>query len=923
MRPINLTISAFGPYAGRMTLDMNRLGERGLYLITGDTGAGKTTIFDAITFALYGEASGDQRQSDMLRSKYAAPDMPTEVELTFLYGGQSYTVRRNPEYLRPAKKGSGMTMQRAEAQLTYPDGRILTKTKAVTAAIEELLGLNRSQFTQIAMIAQGDFLKLLLASTEDRLDIFRKILKTELYQNLQQRLSRQSSELRQQCDQARGSIGQYVEGLSCEKDGEFYDRLENAKNGEVPLADIIELVDEMTNSDRTGKELLDSRISAVNAEIEQLNLAIGQGIEQEKTEAALTQAKMDLKEAEQTYEEALRVYNEEKDREPARVQLREKIALEENGLKQYDALEQAQAAYRETETGLLQASQQIEIQLEILEKLKSELDDLKEEQLKLQDAGRQTAVLEGKLAQARERSDALEDLETALAAWNSLQTQWEQAKQAYLAASQKDDVLRQNYERLNRAFLDEQAGILAEDLTDGQPCPVCGSTEHPMPAAKPAAAPTEAELESAKKASEEAAADVSRRSAEAGRFDGQVKARREEVETKAGRLFEHWEPDSLNSQLENARAQIKNEVKQLAKQIKQARSDEERKEKLDQMIPEKEAAKLSADSALHEMEKSVAALKSEAAEKDLRITAMAKELAYDCRDKAEAHLQQLRDQEALGRKAFDRAGEIYAVSKEKRDALAGQVKSLSTQMNEQPAVDVTAKTAQKKALDDERRKLQDRSAAYAARISSNDFALEKIKGQSAHLDQLEKRWSWVKALADTANGNLAGKEKIRLETYVQMRYFDRIIARANTRFMIMSGGQYELTRRIEAENNRSQSGLELDVIDHYNGSRRSVRTLSGGESFKASLSLALGLSDEIQSSAGGIRLDTMFVDEGFGSLDEESLQQAVRALSDLSEGNRLVGIISHVGELKERIGRQIVVTKEHAAGSRAAIICEA
>ena len=212
--------------------------------------------------------------------------------------------------------------------------------------------------------------------------------------------------------------------------------------------------------------------------------------------------------------------------------------------------------------------------------------------------------------------------------------------------------------------------------------------------------------------------------------------------------------------------------------------------------------------------------------------------------------------------------------------------------------------------------------AISARIGSNSAALEKIRSQAENLAEISEKWGWVKVLSNTANGNLGGKEKIMLETYVQMRYFDLVIQRANRRLMVMSDGQYELKRRNEAENNRSQSGLELDVIDHYNGSQRSVRTLSGGESFKASLCLALGLSDEIQSSAGGIRLDTMFVDEGFGSLDDESLQQAIKVLSGLSEGNKLVGIISHVGELKERIEKQIVVTKDRAGGSRAEMNCD-
>ncbi len=922
MRPITLTFSAFGPYAGRTTLDMERLGSQGLYLITGDTGAGKTTIFDAITFALYGEASGDQRQSDMLRSKYAAADTPTEVELTFAYGGQNYTVRRNPEYERPAKRGGGTTLQRAEAQLTCPDGRILTKTKAVTTAIEELLGLTRSQFTQIAMIAQGDFLKLLLASTEDRLDIFRKILRTELYQSLQKRLARRSAELRQQWEQTGDSIAQYVEGLTCDAEGKFAESLELAKDSKIPLADIIDLVDQILISDREQKAEIDGRLSALDGQIGDLNLAIGKGQERKKTERALEQAEEDLAEAERSYEEALALYNAEKEREAERALLREKIALEEKELNQYDALEQARKTYDETARRLKEALEAVEKQGRSLETSKSDFNDLKEELSGLQDAGRQAALLENRLEQLEGRKKALSAAEADLADWTLLRSQCEQAKEAYLRASLENDRLRSQYETLNRAFLDEQAGILAETLEAGQPCPVCGSTEHPVPAAKPETAPTEEALEAAKQASDEAAAEMSRRSAEAGSFDGQTKAKREELENKADQLFDQWKTERLAEQLQDATEKAEEEKDRLDAQLRKALEDAERRKALERLIPEKERETSEAEAALHRQEKAAAALQSEAAERLRRADAMAADLAYDSKDAAESHLMSLREREKAGQKAFERASEAYGTGKEARDALRGQVESLRGQLDGMTETDVAEKTAKKEQLEEERRALQDRRTACAARVSANGFALGKLREQSENLQQLEHQWSWVKALSDTANGNLSGKEKIKLETYVQMRYFDRIIARANTRFMVMSGGQYELKRREAAENNRSQSGLELDVIDHYNGSRRSVRTLSGGESFKASLSLALGLSDEIQSSAGGIRLDSMFVDEGFGSLDEESLQQAIRALADLSEGSRLVGIISHVGELKERIQKQIVVTKDKSAGSRVEIRCE-
>ena len=267
-----------------------------------------------------------------------------------------------------------------------------------------------------------------------------------------------------------------------------------------------------------------------------------------------------------------------------------------------------------------------------------------------------------------------------------------------------------------------------------------------------------------------------------------------------------------------------------------------------------------------------------------------------------------------------RAEEAFNASDKRIGELRAAIEGLEEQLAEKIELDKEAGLRQKSELTEERKEADRKSKTLSARLSANRAALTNIRDKSAELDGLEKRYTWLRALSNTAAGSIAGKEKIMLETYIQMTFFDRIIARANTRFMIMSGGQYELKRRREAENKVNQSGLDLDVIDHYNGTERSVKTLSGGESFMASLSLALGLSDEIQSSAGGVRLDTMFVDEGFGSLDEESLDQAMKALSGLAEGNRLVGIISHVAELKNRIDRQIVVTKEQTGGSRAEII---
>lgn len=282
MKPLTLTISAFGPYAGIQTIDMTKLGERGLYLITGDTGAGKTTIFDAITFALYGEASGDNREADMFRSKYAAPETPTFVEMEFLYRGEMYCVRRNPEYLRPAKRGDGMTAEKADAALTYPDGRIVTKSKEVTRAVTELTGLERNQFTQIAMIAQGDFLKLLFAKTEERSKIFREIFDTKLYQTLQERLKAESGKLRGQYEDLEKSIRQYAGQIQkTPKDAEAEQPLTAEEN--------LRLLARLTEEDGKQEEALAEALAKTEEELEQRSRGIGRAEAAEQMRRELEQ----------------------------------------------------------------------------------------------------------------------------------------------------------------------------------------------------------------------------------------------------------------------------------------------------------------------------------------------------------------------------------------------------------------------------------------------------------------------------------------------------------------------------------------------------------------------------------------------------------------------------------------------------------
>ena len=427
-------------------------------------------------------------------------------------------------------------------------------------------------------------------------------------------------------------------------------------------------------------------------------------------------------------------------------------------------------------------------------------------------------------------------------------------------------------------------------------------------------------MKQAADAAMELAASASKR---AGELGGVVRAKEEglsQLQKEFGAELADDARDDLSEKVNGLILDCEKEEAALGESIRITEKEISRKRELDDLIPKKEAQGKEAEKQIQSLTERIAVMKTKIEENEKQIQLIATRLAFESKEKAE---QQVRELKARIYGAQER---LVAAEKNYRDCenvlseLRGKIAQLQDAVKEQPTVSGEELKARKSAVTEEKSAVLTKQKEVHLRLETNRRVLANISEKSAALSALETKWSWVKALSNTANGNLPGKEKIMLETYIQMAYFDRIIRHANIRFMVMSGGQYELKRRDEAANNRSQSGLELDVIDHYNGSVRSVKTLSGGEAFKASLSLALGLSDEIRSSANGIRLDTMFVDEGFGSLDEESLQQAIRALASLADGNRLVGIISHVGELKQRIDKQIVVTKDKTGGSRAEIV---
>ena len=920
MRPIVMEMSAFGPYAGRTSVDFEKLGSRGLYLITGDTGAGKTTIFDALTFALFGEASGTVRDKSMLRSKYASPDTPTEVKLTFRYGGKRYTVRRNPEYERPARRGAGMTTQKAEAELIYPDGRVVTKVNEVDSSIREILGIDRKQFAQIAMIAQGDFRKLLLAETKERQEIFREIFQTKYYQLFQEKLKASASEIDKAANDTRKSIRQYISGAECGEDDVALPELKKAKEGQLPVADVVELLLLLLEKDRSALEQVEKEAAELERQLSEVNAALGRTAELEKARMGLEAAEREEKTALEACAQCEAACADAPARRAEADQLGMAAAAIETLLPDYEAREQKKADLAALRSQLSEKTSAHMISCKELADKTAELGSLQEEYRSLERAGEDRERLEREKESAEKRRAELERFNTMVTDLEEWTADLATKQDNYLQAQKTADASGDEYEHMHRAFLAEQAGVLAQGLLAGEPCPVCGSREHPDPAQLSAQAPTESELKAAKKRSDTARRAAEKASQDAAQARGKAQAAEKELVRRGSALFDGIERAEWAGE---ARAQYgaqQSKILLLAGEIAAEQNKLNRKKELGELIPQKQSEKDLLDKKTREQAAQLAALQAQEAEYARQIEACAEKLRFQDKSAAVLEKQRLekeKQQLELGMETADKA------LRESQTALAeakGKVRQLREQLEgvEIPDRGILEKKASE--IKDRKSVTTGESKKLTTRLVNNQSALDNIRTQSDALDALEKQLSWVRALSNTANGTVQGKEKIMLETFVQMSFFDRIVGRANTRLMIMTSGQYELKRRAAAGDLRSQSGLELDVIDHYNGTLRSVKTLSGGESFMAALSLALGLSDEIQSSAGGIRLDTMFVDEGFGSLDEKSLMQALQALYGLAESDRLVGIISHVSELKEKIDRQIVVTKEKSGGSRVSII---
>lgn len=920
MRPLTLTVSAFGPYAGTTTFDFRKLGTGGIYLITGDTGAGKTTIFDAITYALYGDPSGNHREVSMLRSKYADSSTPTEVELVFSYRDKEYKVKRNPEYEREAKRGGGVTKQIANAELTYPDGRVVTRIKDVNNAVKEIIGIDCNQFCQIAMIAQGEFQKLLLAPTDKRMEIFRHIFKTERYAKLQEQLKRATGALSDEYSTIKRSLSQYVDGIVCDEDNTDFLEVEKAKSGDLTVEDTIALLVKLIENDEKEETRIANQSDQNQQELDKVKARI----DKEKDVLA-AKADLDKNEAETIQEKEhqtglLERFEAERERQAEVEIFRNKAAKTQALLPDYDELTIKRTALTKNNTWIADNTAGATETEQRIQELTDEIAAFAEESKTLATVGEEKIRLQNGKSKLTDEAHQLRELEKHIADLDQASHAYDIALADYTKKSRTADELECQLKLLNTAYLNAQAGILADTLLENQPCPVCGSTAHPHKAIKPDDVPSQEQLESLQSGVDEANRAVNEARSKAGSLHGVLDAKTESVTAEIKELLGDYSveeaPPILHDMLLDTEAKTDN----LEQQLALLEGKISRKMLLDELLPKKSEECDAAKQRLLEITDTIKTKKAENAALEKRINELKEKLVFESKEVAEMEIRKLSQLAEDIVSAYEQAQKRLSDNKEKVVSLASAKEEILKRIGTGTEVNMEQEAERQAVLEEQQKEWMQKAKTIHSRLDANRRALMNIQSQFNSLADVEKKYTWVKALSNTANGQLTGKEKVMLETYIQMNYFDRIIKRANTRLMIMTDGQYDLVRRKEALSKSGQSGLDLDVIDHYNGTHRSVKTLSGGESFKASLALALGLADEIQSSAGGIKLDTMFVDEGFGSLDEESLAAAMKALTSLAEGDRLVGIISHVGELKQRIDKQIIVTKDKSGGSKAEIV---
>lgn len=1045
MRPIKLTMTAFGPYAGEEVIDFTRLGGRNIFLITGPTGAGKTTVFDGISYAVFGSASGSDRDGENLRSHFAKDEILTRVELEFELRGRRYHIKRIPKQNKRKARGEGMTEQKADAELRLMsrdrpgEYETVSGISRVNEKIGEILGISYEQFRQIIMIPQGEFRRLITEESSEREKILQRIFGTEGFKRVQDRLWDMEKALRNKSASLEERISENVRGVDPGENEELRLQLENgsietvqkgiglfieedirreselavsidrvqgdvvAKNNEIAMRSEDNRKFQNRDTALTRRAELEARkgeYAQKERNLEKARKALALAPLEDNLnakEASLNTKKAEAETAEKALEAAKKAallcedeYEKQKLREPVRTALQQDIGRLESLRIKVSALDERNRSIKALRVEEKVLEEKVK-SLKVLIQGNKEASVKLTEELKLsREAKDRYFELNSRLDSREKAAKALQALDEANGRLTEIRNRCVKQKEEVKSAKQHLDQTFAEVSALQDLFLRGQAGFLAGTLREGGPCPVCGSREHPAPAVKLEGAPDRESLDAANGRNLKAQEEYNRKNQEYSNSLGEGKAQKEIVDKLREGLEDKYraeaqglEKEELTVYAEEQLSLLQAEAKELRLELAKAEKLKEKESPLNQDLEtkngetekaQKEAedasallgnvkSKLAAESSLLESvraELPAAADSLESLEKLIKAAreeaeAIGKALEAAEKRSKEAHIEQGKavtalkaagDNFAAAKEELAQAGlrfeaELKAAGfadaegyragkltpqqiaglaediKEYSGSLAAAAEALIKAEQETEGLkmtDVEALRGQLKALEASKQALTEEKEKLHARIVLNSTQLSSIKKSRKDLDLVEEEYKVTGKLAKIANGNNA--EKITFERYVLAAFFDDIIHAANMRLTRMTGSRYEMCRKTDRSKGNAQSGLEIEVLDNYTGRTRHIKTLSGGESFKASLSLALGLADVVQSYAGGISLDTMFVDEGFGTLDPESLDAAIQSLVELQSTGRLVGIISHVPELKERIDARLEITPGRE-GSRA------
>lgn len=878
MKPLKIKISAFGPYKNCIDIDFEKLGESGIFLITGDTGAGKTTIFDSISFALFGEVSGSNRPVPSVRSDFADNDTETFVELEFTHKNKKYKIRRNPAYERTKKRGEGTTKTSADASLEYDD-KVISGTKNVDIKIEEILGINSKQFKQISMLAQGEFLKILFAESKDRTEIFRRIFDTDIYNQIARRLADKTRIAKAELEQLKDYFAINSSNIVW-KDG--IQSVQPKDVNELFIQEILEKLQQeiKVNSEQFGKcQEQISKQSDENSKMEKeitaqkdKNDKIDRCQKLQEEQKVLQEKQEDIKQKEILIQKSQEIINKILPKEDKKKELEKEISQKQKVLQ--DISEKIELGKKKEE----KFKQILEL-IEIIKVQFQKYSELKDGKTELEDKIKKLQVI---IKEQENKKIASENAQKLEAEWEKLST----------------EVLEKEKE-----FFREQAGILAEKLKENEPCPVCGSLHHPNLAIKSTSVLTKEELDNLKEKEEKSRKILTDATNKVTEINSKIETLIKEFGEKPDVELYNKKYAEISEKLEKAYNQLNDNYKKIMLKDIVIESFEYDifKEKITNKISKEREEFLKLQTQQEENKKQIDELlqKKEKAQNDYQNTL--KELGFENEEQYKKSVLNNLQIEIFS-KEIEKYKTDVTINATKLEEIQKEIKGFEK-------VDLTAKIQEFNNKKQELENMRKQQMEYHRIFENNNRILVDLQTNSKKLDSKIKEFTMVEDLSKIANGTVYGKRRIEFEQFVQASYFDMVIIEANKRLLKMTDNRFLLVRKESSERVSDKIGLELEVIDNYNGKRRDVKSLSGGEAFKAALSLALGLSDVIQSYSGGIVVDTMFIDEGFGSLDTESREQAINTLNQLTDNHKLIGIISHVTELKERIDKKVIVTK--------------